>query len=155
MTSAKRSSAKPMVTVECWWCDEFQQRGPKKTGYCMQAMKPTWPSIYKACRDDARESAGDFCWNCCPFTDDNEGHLCGDEGPYVKRLEDCQTFKHRLNEALGGSPHYRFWYLNDKAEVVEVWTDIMHGVQPMVDDDLTLEFRWRAGWQRYYSGVPA
>ena len=146
---SEASLKKPMVTVECWWCDEFQQRGPKKTGYCMQAMKPTWPSVYKACREEARAEAGDFCWFCCPFADENEGYLCGEEHPGITDIHRCPEFTSHLNRALGGQNEHTFYYVQN----CEVWRcdiSIMWGVDHWKQDDLTRDWQWLAGWRRYY-----
>jgi hypothetical protein len=157
--SSNASSAKvkkPMITVDCWWCDEFSKKGPKLTGYCSQAMKPTWPSVYEQCRGEARAAAGEFCWNCCPFTDDHEGCLCGDEGPGVTNIHECQVFNSKLNFALGGESYYSFILVNDRAEIVERMIGGGYRfteVYDMVRSDLTREWRWLAGWSRYYPDI--
>jgi hypothetical protein len=148
-----QATKKPMITVECWGCEEFSRRGQKQTGYCGVAMKPTWPSVVKACRDDARADAGDFCWYCCPFTDDNDGCLCGDQSPGVSNIHLCHEFNSKLNFALGGRCEQSFLLLNDQGEIVERVCSMMHGTYDWVRKDLTEEWRWQFGWQRYYPGA--
>jgi hypothetical protein len=150
-TSSGQKVEKDPETICCWWCDEYSTHG--KTGYCCIAMKPTWPSVVNACRDEAHGEAGDFCWYCCPFLEENDDCLCGDQGPGVKCLDDCPVFAHKLNTALGGSPYYRFYYLNKCSEIIEVEVGLHFGTCEMVDQELTREYRWLFGWQRYYPGA--
>jgi hypothetical protein len=142
-----------MKTEMCWECDEFSVRGQKKTGYCNAEMKPTWSSVVKQCRDSVRFEIGDFCFFNCPFAYEMDGCLCEDAQPSVSNIDECPEFKTQLNLALGGSEEYVFLYVNDRAEIVEKVSHIWHGVYDWVNKELTLQWRWLAGWQRYYEGV--
>ena len=139
-----------METITCWWCDEFTSKG-KATGFCGYFDRPTWKSTVKKCQEEALANAGPFCYYSCPFTEDNEGFLCGEEGPGITCIDNCPEFTTKLCYALGGDLWHRFYYVNNLAEVVEVEIGINWGISEMPDTDLTAEYRWRFGWQRYYT----
>lgn len=137
-----------MKTIVCI-CDNYETRGPKQTGYCLSAMKPTWPSIVKKCQEDAHIEAGDFCWFCCPFTEDHDGYLCDDANPKIKSILDCNIFEEKLCRALGGELWHQFFYIKD-AEVWECNVGWHWGVSHWRKDEDTLLWRYYCGWQRYY-----
>lgn len=89
-----------MKTIQCW-CEEYTEKGT--TGYCTSYMKPTWDSVVKQCQKDNLAYAGHFCYFECPYFDDHEGYMCGDEDPSITDIHKCPIFNDILNMALGGA----------------------------------------------------
>ena len=143
-----------METVKCYCCDEFQLRGKAETGYCCYYDKPTWKSTVKTCQENVRDEWGEFCYDHCPFRCDFDcGEPCGEQSPSVESIHDCFELKSRLNTALGGTPDYIFYSLNEKGEIVENYASLLYPFESWVDDRLTRDYRWHVGWQRYYPEV--
>ncbi len=80
----------------------------------------------------------------CPY--------CGSESPRVTNIDLCPEFNSILNIALGGGSDYIYISINDRAEVVETFYGF-YGSCDMVNSELTKQYRWLAGWNRYYPEV--
>lgn len=95
-----------MKTTECYDCEEYVFQG--NAGYCLQYLKPTWDTTVKRCRKNRIEWAGKFCYCHCPYLDDNDGYLCGDEDPSITDIHKCPVFNDILNYALGGVAEWMY-----------------------------------------------
>jgi hypothetical protein len=143
-----------METVKCYCCDEFQLRGKAETGYCNEYNLPTWKSVVKKCQEYVRAEWGEFCYDHCPFRCDFDcGEPCGEQSPSVTSIHNCPELQSRMNEALGGRYETTWYTLNKRGEIVENYVSICHGCESLVDSDLTRDYRWNVGWQRYYPEV--
>jgi hypothetical protein len=89
-------------TLTCF-CEEFSQRGKKKTGYCGVFLLPTWKSTLKKCHDEALSSMGPFCFYECPFEMFSDPDMsCDDTSNKITHIMDCPEFTLRLCMALSG-----------------------------------------------------